>query len=283
MPDRVALGLSAEALAARLRDQFRFVAREMPPSTSSTRACRASTWPPATPTEAELAARAGRATGCPRRPRSSRPTPRTRPSSSRASRTTSARRACGSSPPSTPSSPCGGSGSASSGSAAPTRRAPRRCYCHFQIERVDSKERLRHIEHEIFSVLKCVFTAVEDFQDMLRTVREVGAAPAQPPRRLEQDVASARAFLDWLLEDNYIFHGHGHATGSGPDGLAGPHPGERHRRLHRPDPAARGLPRPHGGGRGPPRAPRPRTTASSTSTTATTPPPSTTWSRSTTS
>src|SRR5262249_28719842 len=32
-PDRVALGLSADALAARIRDHFRFVAREIPPPT----------------------------------------------------------------------------------------------------------------------------------------------------------------------------------------------------------------------------------------------------------
>ena len=32
-PDRVAFGLTAEALAARIRDQFRFVVREMPPPT----------------------------------------------------------------------------------------------------------------------------------------------------------------------------------------------------------------------------------------------------------
>ena len=91
-------------------------------------------------------------------------------------------------------------------------------YCHFQIERVDSKERLRHIEHEIYSVLKCVFTAVEDFQAMLRTVREV--APRLRSRRgQEQDVLSARAFIDWLLQDNYIFLGTVKYR-IGPDGLA---------------------------------------------------------------
>src|SRR5262245_19709963 len=50
----------------------------------------------------------------------------------------------------------------------------RELLCHFQIERVDSKERLRRIEHEVFSVLKTVFTAVEDFPDMMRMTRELG-------------------------------------------------------------------------------------------------------------
>ncbi len=80
------------------------------------------------------------------------------------------------------------------------------CYCHFQIERVDSKERRRHIEHQIFSVLKCLFVSVEDFADMSRSVRELSkrirSRAGQPG-----EVESARAFLDWLLADNYIFQG----------------------------------------------------------------------------
>ena len=90
------------------------------------------------------------------------------------------------------------------------------CYCHFQIEEVESKERLRRIEHEIYSVLKCVFTAVEDFQDMLRNVREM-----KPLLRGRDgstaEVDSSRAFLDWLLDDNYVFQGTV-KYGIGPDG-----------------------------------------------------------------
>jgi glutamate dehydrogenase len=79
-------------------------------------------------------------------------------------------------------------------------------FCHFQIERIDSKERLRRLEHEIHSVLKAVVTAVEDFKDMVRFVRET--APRLKPRRGNaKDVESARAFLEWLLDDNYILLG----------------------------------------------------------------------------
>jgi glutamate dehydrogenase len=95
----------------------------------------------------------------------------------------------------------------------------RECYCHFQIEEVESKERLRRIEYEIYSLLKCVFTAVEDFPDMLRTVREIG----QHLKVLDgatADVASARAFLDWLIADNYVFQGTVKYR-IGADGLAG--------------------------------------------------------------
>jgi glutamate dehydrogenase len=80
------------------------------------------------------------------------------------------------------------------------------CYCHFQIEELEPRERLRRLEHEVFCVLKSVFMAVEDFEDMRRTVLDVkpllrgrgGAAG---------DVEPARAFLDWLLDDNYVFQG----------------------------------------------------------------------------
>lgn len=82
----------------------------------------------------------------------------------------------------------------------------RELLCHFQIERVDSRERLRHIEHEIFSVLKTVSTAVEDFPEMVRTARELG--PRLRSRRGKPGEAeAARAFLDWLLAENYIFIG----------------------------------------------------------------------------
>ena len=79
-------------------------------------------------------------------------------------------------------------------------------YCHFQIEPVDSKERLRRMEHEIFSVLKCVFLAVEDFRRMLKVVAETGAR-LRSRRGDERELNSARAFLDWLLDENYIFLG----------------------------------------------------------------------------
>src|SRR5262245_52110708 len=88
----------------------------------------------------------------------------------------------------------------------PHDEGTKECYCHFQIERVDSKDRLRRIEHEIYSVLKCVFTAVEDFRAMGDAVRDLGARLASRRGRAAE-VQSARAFLKWLLDDNYIFMG----------------------------------------------------------------------------
>ena len=57
---------------------------------------------------------------------------------------------------------------------------------------------------------------------MLRAVRELGAAAARAAAAGPGASASARAFLDWLLDDNYIFLGTRAATGIGPDGPARP-------------------------------------------------------------
>ncbi len=79
-------------------------------------------------------------------------------------------------------------------------------YCLFHIEQVQSKERLRRIEHEVFSLLKAVFLAVDDFKDMGRACAEL--VPRLRSRRGDTaELASARAFLEWLKDDNYIFMG----------------------------------------------------------------------------
>jgi glutamate dehydrogenase len=88
----------------------------------------------------------------------------------------------------------------------PNEDGSRELLCHFQIERIESKERLRRIEHELYSVLKTVFTSVEDFRQMMRMTREL--APRLRSRHGNPvEVEAARAFLDWLLAENYIFVG----------------------------------------------------------------------------
>ena len=88
----------------------------------------------------------------------------------------------------------------------PHDEGSKECYCHFQIEPVESKERLRRIEHEVCAVLKCVFLAVADFKDMGRVCQELGARLRSRSGQ-EDHLASARAFLDWLRDDNYVFMG----------------------------------------------------------------------------
>ena len=50
----------------------------------------------------------------------------------------------------------------------------RELYCQFRIERLESRERLRRIEHQVHAVLKSVFLAVEDFPAMRRAIQETG-------------------------------------------------------------------------------------------------------------
>ncbi len=92
------------------------------------------------------------------------------------------------------------------GLGGPHEEGSKESYCFFQIEPVESRERLRRMEHEIFSLLKAVFLAIDDFSDMGRVCRELaGRARSRKGGVAEQ--ASARAFLEWLLDDNYIFMG----------------------------------------------------------------------------
>jgi glutamate dehydrogenase len=88
----------------------------------------------------------------------------------------------------------------------PHEEGSKESYCYFQIEPVDSKERLRRIQHEIFSVLKSVFLAVEDFHPMLGLAQGIAGRLIGSSSRLDE-AASARAFIDWLLDENYIFLG----------------------------------------------------------------------------
>jgi glutamate dehydrogenase len=82
----------------------------------------------------------------------------------------------------------------------------RESHCFFQIEGVPSRERLRRIEHEVFSLLKAVFLAVDDFKDMTGACRELGKR-LRSRRGDAAELASVRALLEWLLDDNYIFMG----------------------------------------------------------------------------
>ena len=88
----------------------------------------------------------------------------------------------------------------------PQEDGAKELYCTFQIERVESKERLRRIEHEVFAVLKSVFTAVEDYEEMKRTARDLGKKLRDRAEGLGR-VEPARAFLLWMLDENFIFLG----------------------------------------------------------------------------
>ena len=98
----------------------------------------------------------------------------------------------------------------------PHEEGSREVYCNFQIEPVDSQERRHRMEHEIFSLLKCVFLAAEDFPAMLHKTAGLTARLRSHPSR-PGDAETARAFLEWLSAENYIFLGVAHYT-AGADG-----------------------------------------------------------------
>ena len=82
----------------------------------------------------------------------------------------------------------------------------RESYTFFQLEPLESRDLRRRMEHEIFSLLKAVFLAVDDFADMQRSCRDL-LARLRSPSRDERQLKSAREFVEWLLDDNYIFMG----------------------------------------------------------------------------
>ncbi|HEY2942329.1 MAG TPA: NAD-glutamate dehydrogenase domain-containing protein [Vicinamibacteria bacterium] len=202
-PDRVALGLSAEALAARLRDHFRFVAREIPPPTQLYKGVPGIHVAARNPDSATWVSK-GAADGLPSEvtvvETHTQDAPFIFESLKNYFRKAGLRLFSSVHPIFTVRRQwerivwIGG----------PREEGSKEVYCHFQIERIDSRERLRHLEHAVFSVLKSVFMAVDDFEEMVHTARELGSR-LRSRRGRETDVTSARAFIEWLLEDNYIF------------------------------------------------------------------------------
>jgi len=90
--------------------------------------------------------------------------------------------------------------------ASASEEGTKELLCHFRIERVEDKDRLREIEHEVQAVLKAVFVSVGDFSAMQRAVSAV-AGRIRDRRADAGRQASAKAFLEWLLDENYILQG----------------------------------------------------------------------------
>ena len=79
----------------------------------------------------------------------------------------------------------------------------RELYCQFRIERVEARERMRHLEHQVFSLLKSVFLAVEDHAEMAQAIRDL-LQRAGSGTDVTNEIGTAKAFLSWLLDDNYV-------------------------------------------------------------------------------
>lgn len=80
---------------------------------------------------------------------------------------------------------------------------------HFELDRRLSDDELARIEEAALSVLGDVRLAVRDFPAMREAVgRMVETARAGSVRYPPAEVAEAVAFLEWLLEDNFVFLGY---------------------------------------------------------------------------
>ena len=87
----------------------------------------------------------------------------------------------------------------------PADDGSRELFCQFRIERIEAREKLRRVEHQIFSLLKSVFLAVESYQEMRRLTGDL--AGRLRSRRGGNDAEAASGFLNWLLDDNYVHLG----------------------------------------------------------------------------
>jgi glutamate dehydrogenase len=87
----------------------------------------------------------------------------------------------------------------------PGEDGSRELFCQFRIERVEAREKLRRLEHQIYSLLKSVFLAVESYTEMRRLTGEL--AGRLRARRGDGDMEASRSFLTWMLDDNYVHLG----------------------------------------------------------------------------
>ncbi len=133
----------------------------------------------------------------------------------------------------------------------PYQEGDKELLCRFRIEHVESKDRLRRMQHEIFSMLKCLFLALEDFDDMLAAVEE--STRRLRSREEGQDLGRDERFSAMAQPGELHFHGRGELPArtrrrSRPAGR------KRHRCLPRPDAPAGGISRGHGEARKPDRS-----------------------------
>ena len=205
MPDRLALGLAPEALATRLLSHFRFMAREIPPATQLYKGLPGIHVKAQNPSPEESTAMGGGQV-VPRETTVVQTHTADMPFIFDSLKNYFRKAGLRVFSAIHPVLAVRRQWERIVGISGPFEEGQKECYTHFEIERVESKERLRRIEHEIVSVLKAVFMAVEDFQEMTRACREI--EPRLRSRTGDaKHLASARAFLEWLLADNYILMG----------------------------------------------------------------------------
>ena len=75
------------------------------------------------------------------------------------------------------------------------------------------EERARSLEAELTDSMRWVATVTEDYREMIRAVREIGSNLERAKAHLavgEERVAKIIRFLEWLIEDHFVFMGTRH-------------------------------------------------------------------------
>ncbi|MGI8671763.1 MAG: hypothetical protein ACR2LU_04070, partial [Luteitalea sp.] len=89
---------------------------------------------------------------------------------------------------------------------APGDEGSQELFCQFRIERIERGDRMRRLEHQIFSLLKSVFLAVGDYTAMAGVLTAVGAR-LRGRGEDQAEAAASRQWLDWLIDDNFVLLG----------------------------------------------------------------------------
>ncbi|MCL4802109.1 MAG: NAD-glutamate dehydrogenase [Burkholderiales bacterium] len=107
--------------------------------------------------------------------------------------------------------------------AAGAADARRESFMHVEVDRLGDPSQAAALADEITRALADVRAAVTDWKAIYGRMREVLAELARrPPPVAEADLAEARAFLEWLLDNHFTFIGyrcHELVTVDGEDGL----------------------------------------------------------------
>jgi glutamate dehydrogenase len=100
----------------------------------------------------------------------------------------------------------GEGGGPAAGSGLPTRES----LIQVHVDRVEEESRRRAIADALAKVLADVRRAVEDWRAMLQRLKtlivELKQSPPPPPLTIEE-IAESIQFLEWLMDDNFIFLG----------------------------------------------------------------------------
>jgi glutamate dehydrogenase len=92
---------------------------------------------------------------------------------------------------------------------APAEGAPAEALLHVQIDRQGEQVLLDQLAEELHRVLADVRAAIDDWQAMRSRARELGAEfDERPPPVAVDEIAGAKALLDWMDDDHFTFLGY---------------------------------------------------------------------------